>query len=104
MPGPGRAACAARILFASYWPSAKTIYGVIALILIVTATAMISGQLGYERGDSYSNWSAHFNHLENQRSMEEIGTCRWAELVAGCVWHGDPLHLPVPKGKGKMMP
>lgn len=57
-----------------------------ALLIVGIAAASISGQIGWERGDSYANWEAHFAHIANQKTMREIGTCRWAELAANCTF------------------
>lgn len=59
--------------------------GVIVVTLGLQAVGwMISGQIGYERGDSYANWQAHFDAARNRKTMEQIGVCRWAVLSAGC--------------------
>lgn len=52
----------------------------------------MSGQIGWERGNSYANWEAHYNAAQNRQTMKKIGTCRWAQLEAGCDWRDTKPH------------
>lgn len=59
-----------------------------AALVGIIATC-ISGQIGYERGDSYSRWEAHYDAERTKETMESIGVCEWAQLVAHCKMVGD---------------
>lgn len=72
-------------------------FGMVAMLLGV----WVSGQIGWNRGDSYAQWEAHFDREANKKTMEQIGTCRWAELVAGCTWKSSPTTTHQRRTEGK---
>lgn len=45
----------------------------------------ISGEIGYQNGDSISNWRARMDALRDQRTMAQVGVCQWAAIHAGCL-------------------
>lgn len=56
------------------------------MLVLGLISSWASGQLGWERGDALAQYEAHVDHEQNIKTMEQIGVCQWAEIVANCKW------------------